>query len=80
MLAPEEEEPIARGQRVIVWTTEHRGNRYRYIQTSGGRLITYHEAVACRILRLLKQKLQLLALHFAWSSRRKAKAGAFAYV
>jgi hypothetical protein len=33
-----------------------------------------------RILRLRKRKLQLLPLHFAFSSRQEAKAGAFAYV
>jgi hypothetical protein len=29
------------GRHVVVWTTEHRGSRYRYVQTSEGRLISF---------------------------------------
>jgi hypothetical protein len=29
------------GRSIVVWTTEHRGKRYRYVQTSDGRLISF---------------------------------------
>jgi hypothetical protein len=41
MSTPEQQGLSRPGRLVTVWTTEHRGEKFRYIATSDGRLVSF---------------------------------------
>jgi hypothetical protein len=49
-MQPSEQKGLS-GRRLTVWTTEHRGKRFRYVQGANGQLIAWSEYLASMLER-----------------------------